>query len=309
MPDLLHNTTVMPRRFATADIGSNTAHLLIAEIENNQIRRLMNESVWLSLGEVVSKNGHIPIAQANLLVDTIKKFKADSDSHGVEQLYVFATEAMRIATNHLHVLQRVREETGVTVELISSRRESELSVLGIYAAKSFDHTELMIEVGGGSTQLAAVRNATISEQVSLKLGTGRLIALSNLEFPATPRQIGTLLAAIREELAGSLSCSECRDVVACGGVSRGLLRALHPDGQLQLQIFELEYIIQACTELTIQQISRRFNVKAKRAQSLIPGALIYSQVLKHYGFEKMRISEFGVREGALLELANAVKPI
>jgi len=294
----------MPRRFATADIGSNTVHLLVAEINGNQIKRLQNDSVWLSLGEVVSKNGFIPVEQATQLVDTLKRFRRDAEFHGAEQFYVFATEAMRVAKNHHLVLQRIRDEAGVQVDLIPAKREAELSFRGIHLDSKVDDHELMIEVGGGSAQIAEVKNGIIINQVSLKLGTGRLIALSSLNHPATSEQLTTLRSIIRQELDQVQPSLGCNFALASGGVARGLVRALHPDGDLSIQLFELDYILASCSELTTSKIVQRFNVKTKRAESIIPGAMVYSEILRHFDFQSVMVSEFGVREGAIMELAE-----
>ena len=120
----------MPRIFAAADIGSNTAHLLVGEVSGNSIKRLYNESVWLSLGEVVSRHGHIPSPQAELLIETLRKFRWESQKLGAQSLQVFATEAMRLASNQAVLLTRIRDSAGVEVEMISAMREAQLSYTG-----------------------------------------------------------------------------------------------------------------------------------------------------------------------------------
>jgi exopolyphosphatase / guanosine-5'-triphosphate,3'-diphosphate pyrophosphatase len=96
--------------------------------------------------------------------------------------------------------------------------------------------------------------------------------------------------------------------VASGGVARGLWRAIHPDGEKRLFKEELDYIIWAATRLPVDRIVARFTVKQKRAQTLLPGALVYRALMEHFGLAEIAISEFGVREGAILEMARGKIP-
>jgi len=89
----------MGRVLATADIGSNTAHLLVADVTGDRMKRLANLSEWLSLGEVVSRLGRIPKPLEDQLVTSLAGFKRAATQLKAERLYVFATEAMRQAEN------------------------------------------------------------------------------------------------------------------------------------------------------------------------------------------------------------------
>lgn len=79
---------------------------------------------------------------------------------------------------------------------------------------------------------------------------------------------------------------------------------MHPDGNRMLHIEELQYLIWDASRLDVQTIAARYGVKAKRAGTLLPGALIYEAFLTRFGIEEFEVSQFGVREGAILELAS-----
>jgi len=91
-----------------------------------------------------------------------------------------------------------------------------------------------------------------------------------------------------------------------GGVARGLWRALHPDGEKRLALAEIEYLIWATERLSTERIIERFNVKPKRAGTLLPGALVYLALMRKFGVAELAISEFGVREGAILNMAKGL---
>lgn len=289
---------------AAADIGSNTVHLLVADVTGRTHRRLANESEWLSLGEVVSRERNIPNAQADKLVEVLGRYKAVATTFKARKLYVFATEAMRVADNHDVVLRRIKKEVGVTVDLISSRREAELSAFGIQLDCSPVAPAVLVEVGGGSVQVAMIGDEGIGHQVSLPLGTGRLIERAALTYPCPPG----LLARLDEEVTNALAVlSEfpaASSMVVSGGVGRGIWRALHPDGDRTVVMRELQYLEWAASRVAVNQVAARFNVRLKRAQTLVPGALVFRRIMEAFGLTQFTASEFGVREGALQEMAQ-----
>lgn len=294
----------MARVYAAADVGSNTVHLLVAAVEGNRVSRVRNESEWLSLGEIVSREGRIPASEEARLINVLKAYRSTSNSMKAERLYVFATEAMRLATNHDQVLERVHREAGVSIDLITPRREAELSWRGTGIDSRGPCPAALVEVGGGSAQVALCDDETISDEVSLPLGTGRLIAAHGLTQPASPEQVERLTKMATLEAERVASFGPVERIVASGGVARGLWRALHPDGIKNLTREELAYAAWAAQRLSIDTICARFGVKSKRAATLLPGATVLLALLDALGRDTIQISEFGVREGAVLEMAR-----
>ena len=94
------------------------------------------------------------------------------------------------------------------------------------------------------------------------------------------------------------------NAIVSGGVARGLWRAIHPDGDKKLAREEIDYLIWASERLSIERLIERFNVKPKRAGTLLPGALVYQALMEKFGLSEVMVSEFGVREGAILEMAK-----
>lgn len=296
----------MPPVFAAADLGSNTVHLLVAEVTPGGLRRLRNESEWLSLGETVSRTGSVPESLERRLAATLRRYKQMAATEHASQFYVFATEAIRAAENGTDVLERIRKTVGVSVDVISPRREAELSVRGLALDSAGPEPFVMIEVGGGSAQVALCEGGEVTEEVSLPLGTGRLIAASGLTQPARPEQIDRLRQVIDESVGRLYERRGAVRAVACGGVARGLWRSLHPDGDRTLRRFEIDYLAQACATLDVEHTMLRFGVKRNRAATLLPGALVYGRLLTEFGLESMLVSQNGVREGAVLELSRLI---
>jgi len=296
----------MTRVFAAADIGSNTAHLLIAASDGRLVTRVDNINEWIPLGETVAREGFIPKDRADELVMAMKEFRRMAQAEAGGRLYVFGTEAMRSAKNGEDVIRRVEKDAGVRVDVITPRREAELAYRGVLLDASGLDLGAMIELGGGSAQVGSVVAGELADEVSLPLGTGRVIAEAGLSNPCPPERRAAAEAYIAKELKRSTITPTRSSVAASGGVARGLWRALHPDGEKALSGPELEYMIWAASRLSEARLVSRFNVKPKRAGTLLPGAMVYLALMNQFGLERMAVSEFGVREGAILEMANGL---
>lgn len=294
----------MAQLVAAADIGSNTAHLLIAHVTQTGLKRVVNSSEWLNLGEVVSREGEIPKSDAKRLFGVMRDYRDLIAGYKVRHSYFFATEAMRRAANHEEILLDLKQKLGVTVSIISPRREAELSYLASQLDTPGQDPTLMVEAGGGSVQVAFCQAGKISQELSLPIGTGALRAKSALESPATDSQVKVLtehVAAACDQLADLPPVAR---IVACGGVARGLWRALHPDGERKLVARELEYLAWDCQRLRPDEISARYDVKLERAKTLLPGSIVLLHVLAVFAQDSLTVSQYGVREGAVLEIAR-----
>ncbi len=294
----------MAEVYAAGDIGSNTAHLLIAASDGELVMRLENYNEWVSLGEVVARKGKIPTELVDQLVLALKEFRRMAESRDAKGFYIFATEALRKAKNTDHVLGRIRDEAGVSVDLIKPSREAELGLRGVLLDSQKTEANLLLEVGGGSAQVATLAGEDLGDKVSLPLGSGRVIAEAAIEYPCDAAALVRAERYLERELARCDIRVGSPSVLANGGVARGLRKALHPDGDRMLYLEELDYAVWACSRLSLDRIVERFRVEGKRAATLLPGALIYRALLRHFNADRMQVSQFGVREGAILEMAQ-----
>jgi len=294
----------MARILASADVGSNTAHLLIARTDGKTVTRLDNRNDWIALGEVVARLGAIPTAHVSRIVATLKRFKETATKALAEEMVVFATEAMRSADNSKQVLDSIREKTGIKIRLITHEEEAYLGLKGALLDAPKASETMLFEVGGGSAQVAVCSNGKISQETSLPIGTGRLIVEANLTNPCSEEAIEAARAIIDNALQSCQIRGTSDIAVASGGVGRGILRALHPDADKVLRRKEIEYLLWSVSNLSVPIIEARFQVKQRRAETLLPGALVYLALMEKFAKDSIVISEYGVREGAILEVAQ-----
>lgn len=294
----------MARILASADVGSNTAHLLIARTDGKTVTRLDNRNDWIALGEVVARLGAIPTAHVARIVATLKKFKETATKALAEEMVVFATEAMRSASNSKQVLDTIRDKTGIKIKLITHQEEAYLGLKGALLDAPDAAETMLFEVGGGSAQVAVYTKGKISQEISMPIGTGKLIVEAGITNPCSPEALDKASRLIDVALEKCQIQTSCEFAVASGGVGRGIWRALHPDGDKTLRRQEVEYLMWNASTIDVPTIEARFGVKQRRAETLVPGALVYLALMRRFGIESIVVSEFGVREGAILELAQ-----
>lgn len=291
----------MGQIYAAVDIGSNTTHLLVGQVFRGKLKRIRNESEWLGLGAEVARSKAISEATLENVIATLNRYRALAAGDKAVGIYVFATEAMRSAANGPKILAQIEARTKLKVDVVGGLREAELGLRGAVIDTKPSGTFHFAEVGGGSAQIARFDTDRIIDECSLPLGTGRLTVGFGLEFPCPPDVVEKLGQFIAQELE-SFSAGTGTVLIASGGVARGLVRALHPDGDRTVCTEELDYLVWSTRRLTIEQIGQRFGVKLKRAATLMLGGLIYLELMKAFGYESMQVSDYGVREGAVMDM-------
>lgn len=292
----------MGRVFAAVDIGSNTVHLLVADVQRHRIRRIANDSEWLGLGERVTREGSIGPELLAELVASLQRFKQIALNAKAERMYIFATEAVRRASDGAEVMTHIERLLKLKVEVVTGEREAALGLRGALIDCRPHRPFALAEVGGGSAQIARCDSHGLSEEISLPVGTGRLTGRFGLQLPCSTATVTEIDGYVAGRLGERWTFDPVKDVVASGGVARGLVRALHPDGDRVVHQEEIEYLLWSCPKLTVEQTSLRFGVKQKRAATLLLGAVVFRRMLNHLGVDRMTVSEYGVREGAILEM-------
>lgn len=165
-------------KLAAVDIGSNAARLLISSVLEDENKTSFKKIEYvrfaLRLGKDVFKGGNIGYKREAQLKKLLTVFKSLMELHEVDAFLICATSALREADNGLNVIERVHEELGITINLISGEKEAEMINNVIVNELSDDQTYLHIDVGGGSTELNIYDGKTKVNSKSFKIGSIRL---------------------------------------------------------------------------------------------------------------------------------------
>ena len=198
-------------KYATIDVGSNAIRLLISNIyfHNSELFSTKNSLVRvpIRLGQDAFKNGKISKKNISRLLDSMKSFKLLMKVHNVDKYLAYATSALRSSSNGKKIIDLIKENSNIKIEIISGTKEARL-ITNNPAFSTKSKTFCFIDVGGGSTELTLIKNNIVLISKSFKIGGVRLI--NNLVDKSTWNKFGNWIE-------NNLSDKRNIEVVALGG--------------------------------------------------------------------------------------------
>ena len=296
-----------PWRAAVIDIGSNSVRLVIYEGARRAPLAIFNEKVICALGAKLRSTGKLDPDGVELALDNLPRFKAAAEATGAAEVHVFATSAVRDASDGEKFVKRVRKEAGLDVRVLSGDEEARLSGMGLLSGVP-GADGVVGDLGGGSLELVNIRGGRMIDAVTLPIGALRLN-----EFRERGDNIGRI---IRDELASIswLAELEGRTFYAIGGAWRALARihmAQHPD---RLQIIDgyraggadmgaVSRLISRQSDLALSQ-ARTFS--SRRLNTVRPAGRLLRHIIRVGRPQFVEFSARGVREGVLFDALGAL---
>jgi exopolyphosphatase / guanosine-5'-triphosphate,3'-diphosphate pyrophosphatase len=307
-------------RLGVIDVGSNTVHLLVVDAHRGaQPLPASSHKIELRLSEHVADDGSIDATGEKALMTFVRECLTVAEDQGVEEVMAFATSAIREAPNGEDVLARVRAETGVGLQVLSGEEEARLTFLA--ARRWFgwsSGTLLVVDIGGGSLELAAGVDEDPDATVSLPLGAGRLTRDLLPGNPPGPEVLRAARREIRLRLAGAtrpLTKAGPPDrAVGTSKTMRSLARALGaapssdgPYAVRQLERAELTLLVGRLAQMTAAERAHLPGVSTGRSRQLLAGALVAEAVLDLLGVQRLEICPWALREGVILSRLDAMR--
>ncbi|MEV7519582.1 Ppx/GppA phosphatase family protein [Streptomyces sp. NPDC091371] len=300
-------------RLGVLDVGSNTVHLLVVDAHPGA-RPLPAHShkVEMRLAELLDEGGAITPEGVERLISVITDAVQAAEDKGCEDVLPFATSAVREATNADEVLARVKAETGIELPVLSGDDEARLTFLAARRWFGWSAGKLLVlDIGGGSLEIAYGIDEDPDAAVSLPLGAGRLTAGWLPGDPPDALDIRSLRRHVRAEIArtvGEFSRFGAPDhVVATSKTFKQLARitgaARSADGlyvQRDLTRKSLEEWVPRLAAMTTAQRSALPGVSEGRANQLLAGALVAEGAMDLFGVEALEICPWALREGVIL---------
>lgn len=285
---------------ACVDIGSNTTRLLVAECENGRLRELMTQRVFTRLGGSVGGKGAIPNEKLVEIAEVVARQVRHAVELGAERVAVVGTAAIRSAQNRDALLAAIELATGLGTWVLSEEEEARLAFLGATRALTEQGTLAVVDVGGGSTEIAVGSvDAGVIWSESFRIGSGFLAESYLQSDPPSASE----LAAVREHATGmfeGLRTPEVTRAIACGGSATSLRRL----AGAELTHDALERAIRILAGAPRAEVAERFELDPERVRLLPAGVLILEAVSDALG-EPLKIGNGGLREGVIIELSAA----
>ncbi|MFF4755197.1 Ppx/GppA phosphatase family protein [Streptomyces sp. NPDC002514] len=300
-------------RLGVLDVGSNTVHLLVVDAHPGA-RPLPAHShkAELRLAELLDTDGAIGSDGVDRLVGVVRDALQAAEDKGVEDLLTFATSAVREASNADDVLARVQDGTGVELKVLTGAEEARLTFLAARRWFGWSAGKLLVlDIGGGSLEIAYGIDEEPDAAVSLPLGAGRLTAGWLPSDPPGPEDMRALRRHVRAEIArtvGEFSRFGAPDhVVATSKTFKQLARiagaARSAEGlyvQRELKRESLEAWVPRLAGMTAEQRAELPGVSEGRSGQLLAGALVAEGAMDLFGVENLEICPWALREGVIL---------
>jgi len=308
-------------RLAAMDLGSNSFHLVIAEVHPGGFEPIIGEKEMLRLGDIVGRHGRIPDEAADAAVAVVRRFRQLAEAADAVEIAACATSALRRAANGADVVDRIEAEAGVAVEVISGRREAELIFRAIRAGVLLEPAPALgFDLGGGSVEITVGDAAGLQYATSEPLGVGTLTAAFVDSDPLSKgdrRRLRAHLVDVLGPVADAVAELHPRMVVGSSGTLEDIARmaALRAKRELprSLNQFaftrrEFERVHDAVLASTAAERLRFDGLETRRVDLIPAGVVFLATAMELFDFHEMTISEWSLREGILLEAVDRHDP-
>jgi exopolyphosphatase/guanosine-5'-triphosphate,3'-diphosphate pyrophosphatase len=290
--------------FGAIDIGTNAARLLIGEVVEDDghayVKKISYNRVPLRLGFEVFTDGIITPEKTQLFVKTIQAFKLISEVYGVVQLRACATSAMREASNGKKVQKLIRKETGVHVEIIEGEEEAQL-IFSTFMLLRFDKKMpfVVIDVGGGSTEISIFEKGEKVAGMSFRIGTIRMLK---------EKVNADDWKELKKWLQKNVDLSEKHKVFATGGNINKIHKSLNKSSIEAVTLDELIAFQAQLNSMSIEERIDAFQFKPDRADVIEPACEIYKFIAREIGAEELFVPKIGLSDGMIYSMYRSVKP-
>jgi exopolyphosphatase/guanosine-5'-triphosphate,3'-diphosphate pyrophosphatase len=312
-------------RLAVLDVGSNTVHLLVVDAHHGAHPwPAHSEKSVLRLAEQLGRDGELTRAGAKALVEAVATAKDAASRLDTDDLLAFATSAVRDASNSADVLTRVRREAGVDLEVLSGEDEARMTFLAVRRWFGWSAGRLLVlDIGGGSLEIAAGIDEAPDLALSLPLGAGRLTREwlrvdQDSSRPPRAESVEELIEhvdASLEPAVAKLAEAGWERPVATSKTFRTLARlaGAAPSGEglwapRQLTRIGLGQVLGFIRLIPPAALSDLGGVSARRGHQVLAGAVVAEAVMRRLDIEVLDVCPWALREGVILRRLDQLDP-
>jgi len=306
-----------PKKAAVIDMGTNTFHLLLVELHGKEFKTIYKEKIAVKLGQGgITQNQITPEAEKRAL-HTLEHFKNLIDGEKIDQIFAFATSAVRNATNGPDFVHKVKEQLGIQIHVISGEEEAQLIYEGIHFSGALDQrTSLMMDIGGGSVEFIIGNAQEVFWKRSFEIGGQRLLDAFHYHDPILPEEVEKLELYCGEKLQPlleAIATYQPSGFVGASGTFDTLIDMYYAT-MLQCKLTEKHVF-----ELPVKDFYQLFQLRVTKNRAerlLIPGMIamrvdmivvascLIDFILQHVQVESIRCSHYSLKEGAVSRMLS-----
>jgi exopolyphosphatase / guanosine-5'-triphosphate,3'-diphosphate pyrophosphatase len=304
-------------RVAVVDIGTNSTRLLVAAVEGGRVvDELARRSTVTRLGAGVDAGGRLQDDAMERVYATLDEYRREIDEHGAKRAVAVMTSAVRDAANGREFADEVATRFGLEPHILAGEDEARLTFLGAMSERDrSDRTRtLVIDIGGGSTELVIGEGHEMGFHVSTQAGVVRQTERHLHSDPPEPDELDALRADVREIVSAAVPTEEFRAVehgIAVAGTATQLAaiaQALEPYDPERVHGYvitaaERDRLLAQLAAVPLDARCRTPGLDPARAPTIVAGASILTVVMELFGLDRVEVSEHDILRGAAMEFS------
>ncbi len=306
-------------RTAIIDLGTNTFHLLIADLDSGGYKILLETRTAVRIGVGGINQNRITNEGIDRAVNALIQFKKKMDEFKVSNVFAFGTSALRNAHNSNDVISKIKEATDIDIAIISGDEEARYIYNGVnLALKLGEEKALIMDIGGGSVEFIIGNGKEILWKQSFEIGAQRLLERFQKHDPITPSEIEQVINFYRDSLsplfdamkihkpkvlAGSSGTFDTLSDIYC--VQNGIEQKDSPETPLAIDSFEKIH-----PEIISKSRADRMQIPGMiemRVDMIVVACCLVKFILDSFPFERIRVSSYSLKEGVLASLIKGVR--
>jgi exopolyphosphatase/guanosine-5'-triphosphate,3'-diphosphate pyrophosphatase len=305
-------------RVAVVDVGTNSTRLLVADVADSRVRELDRRTIVTRLGEGVDADGRLHPEAMERVFDACATYRRAIDEAGAARVVAILTSAVRDADNGAQFEDELRRRFGFEAETIPGEREARLTYRGATSGREHERPTLVLDIGGGSTEIVVGHGDEVGFFVSTQVGSVRFTERHLRHDPPTAAELAACRAAVRDELQTAVP-SDVRagvgDGIAVAGTPTSFAAidlALDPydpervDGH-RLTREACERILADLAALALEERRKVTGLHPDRAPTIVAGGAILVEGMALFGLSEIEVSERDILHGAAIEAAQSTQ--
>ena len=288
-------TSINIKKFAAIDIGSNAMRLLIAMVVedhgNVDFKKVSMVRLPIRLGQEAFTNHQLASKTVAKFTKGMEAFKILMDIHEVQDYMAVATSAMREANNGTGIVKKIKEDTGIDIQIIDGKVEAEIIFKAHFRNSAYaDCNYVYVDVGGGSTEITILSGQQINASKSFKIGTIRL--MNDMVSKESWKEM-------KEWVKEQTKSLEHVEMIGSGGNINKIYKLMNVEYPQPILYHEFKAIYQTLAKMSFNQRIREFKLNPDRADVIVPASEIYYSVMKWADSSILHVPRIGLSDGII----------
>ena len=295
-------------RVAAVDLGTNTTRLLVADVDDGRLEEVVRHEEITRLGERVDRRRILLPTAITRVRNVLVDYRREAEGLGAERVLAVGTSAVRDADNGEAFLGEVEWSYGFTTRLLTGGEEAELTLAGVTSGESLAARTLVIDIGGGSTELVGVGSDGVESTVSTEAGSVRLTERFLASDPPRGEELAMCEAHVRSllpQLAIDRAIGVAGTITTAASIELGGANGVHGHFLTRESVVET---LNRLAELPLERRRRVRGLAPERAPVIVAGLVVLNEILARYTLDGVTVSERDLLHGVALEAAKLPEP-